>query len=219
MDETHNNGYEVKVDTEIAGLGGLGGNANFVKNSVEATLRVPFHQDWQVGLGLRCGFLMPFAWQPTVRPDVPAGARHTIPAQSHICDRFYLGGPNDVRGFRPRGLGPMSQTDALGGDAFWAAGLNVYSPFPYKPIRDRVPLQLHGFANAGSLCAINAASRSSITSIYRDLTWEPSASVGFGLAWRDRAFTAELNYCLPLRYGPSDMPQRGLQFGIGFGFL
>ena len=40
---------------------------------------------------------------------------------SRINDRFQLGGPADVRGFRLSGLGPHDGADAVGGDVY-AAG-------------------------------------------------------------------------------------------------
>ena len=32
----------------------------------------------------------------------------------YICDRFFLGGPHTIRGFEHRGIGPHSDSQALG---------------------------------------------------------------------------------------------------------
>ena len=39
-----------------------------------------------------------------------------------IADKFFLGGPLNVRGFDTRGLGPSSGNNALGGEMYWATG-------------------------------------------------------------------------------------------------
>ena len=48
-----------------------------------------------------------------------------------IADRFFLGGPLNIRGFEMRGLGPNSEHCALGGLMYWAAGLHMYTPLPF----------------------------------------------------------------------------------------
>jgi outer membrane protein insertion porin family len=49
-----------------------------------------------------------------------------------IADHFFLGGPLNVRGFEMRGLGPSSEGNAIGGQMYWAAGLHLYTPLPFR---------------------------------------------------------------------------------------
>lgn len=83
-----------------------------------------------------------------------------------LSDRFMLGGPTCVRMFRLNTLGPKQQRtsapccnhqltfadDSLGGDAYWAAGLSVMAPIPWRP---EWPLKLHSFLNAGQLTQLS----------------------------------------------------------------
>lgn len=46
--------------------------------------------------------------------------------------------------------------DSLGGDAFWALGLSLFSPIPKK---EHWPVKLHGFFNAGQLTQIDQSER------------------------------------------------------------
>ena len=64
-----------------------------------------------------------------------AGKRLTSGDDSKVItmgDHFYLGGPLNVRGFEMRGLGPSSEGNAVGGLMYWAAGLHLYTPLPFR---------------------------------------------------------------------------------------
>ncbi len=52
-----------------------------------------------------------------------------------IFERFFLGGPNTVRGFRFRGLGPHYFGDALGGTAAWYGNVEYIFPLFQKILR------------------------------------------------------------------------------------
>ncbi len=52
-----------------------------------------------------------------------------------IFERFFLGGPNSVRGFRIRGLGPHYGNDALGGTATWFGNIEYTFPLFQKYLR------------------------------------------------------------------------------------
>ncbi|RKP00892.1 hypothetical protein CXG81DRAFT_12676 [Caulochytrium protostelioides] len=126
---------------------------------------------------------------------------------THYDDRFHLGGPLSLRGFRVGGVGPQSGRDVLGGNAFWAAGLSLITPLPGLP-PDAV-LRGHVFANAGA-CTARA----------RDLlATAPSCAVGYGLLCRFSVLRLELNYVVPLVHRASEQRHPGLQFGIGIQFL
>jgi len=83
-------GYMIKTSSEFAGFGG---NVKFLKATIEGQYIKTFSKLWprvHFVSGARGGIL----W------SLDSGFR------SHVTDRFYLGGPTDVRGFREFGLGP-----------------------------------------------------------------------------------------------------------------
>jgi len=136
-----------------------------------------------------------------------------------LPDRFFLGGATDVRGFAHRGIGPREGEDAMGGDCFYAAAAHLYTPLPVKALRDAAgAVRCHFFANAGGCAAIQPDASS--TTRTRALVDGTAVAAGAGLAVRlAETVDIELNYCVPLRFGVSDRPWEGVQFGISFGVL
>lgn len=102
----------------------------------------------------------------------------------HVSDRFHLGGPLQLRGFQPSGIGPRSPLgqggkstygggDSLGGDMYYVANLSLSIPSPYQPFGGSTSseeegegnpnsLRFFGFWNMGTL--INTSSSSSSSS-------------------------------------------------------
>ncbi|KAL7538805.1 hypothetical protein ACHAWF_006218 [Thalassiosira exigua] len=84
-------------------------------------------------------------------------------------DRFYVGGPLQLRGFLPAGIGPRSSDrsggsggssgspggDALGGDFFYATTFALSAPFPSRlgTLRNS-SARVFGFANAGTCVSL-----------------------------------------------------------------
>src|SRR3569833_2337525 len=114
-------GYLFRALTELAGWGPLGGDVSFSNFEAEmaGALRVPLpgvsaaRTGISLGGGLRFGMLypLPFGY------GFGGYAMH-----SRINDRFQLGGPTDVRGFKLGGLGPHDGAEAVGGDLITALG-------------------------------------------------------------------------------------------------
>jgi outer membrane protein insertion porin family len=88
--------------------------------------------------------------------------------KTRVTDRFHLGGPTDVRGFKHLGIGPKDGSmapffifgmgglmvdDSVGGEAFLAYSASAMFPVPNAPIH--WPLRLQTFVSAGSLLPIN----------------------------------------------------------------
>lgn len=86
-----------------------------------------------LGLGATAGFLLPLGVGGVKKP-------------TSISDRFFLGGPNSLRGFKHRGVGPSEPRrileepkpgapppprDALGGD-FVVRGFWVYDLYGFE---------------------------------------------------------------------------------------
>ena len=140
-----------------------------------------------------------------------------------LSDHFYLGGPQNVRGFEMSGLGPMAEGNAVGGLTFWATGLHLYTPLPF---RSGAPgfgdlFRTHAFVTAGNLLpAFVYDSRRHWSHNLDEAIRNFRLSYGVGLAIRFGSVARiELNYCLPIRAQRGDKVAPGLQLGIGVNFL
>ncbi|KAL2149212.1 hypothetical protein VTH82DRAFT_8560 [Thermothelomyces myriococcoides] len=226
-------GYLFRSVSELAGWGPLSGDVSFAKTEVEASGALPVaipglsgKSGVSVGGGLRLGVLYP----------LPLGYSLTGAAQpSRINDRFQLGGPNDVRGFKIGGLGPHDGVDAVGGDVYAAGSVNALLPLPRTGPDS--PLRLQLFANAGRLVALNskagagkegkeglAMSSSAVFKAVKAAVGEltngiPSLSTGVGLVYAHPVARFELNFSLPLALRRGEEGRKGLQLGVGISFL
>ncbi|PKS12350.1 hypothetical protein jhhlp_001650 [Lomentospora prolificans] len=227
------NGYVVRSNLELAGIGPLGGDVAFAKGDVDVGGAIPISvpgvqgpSGVSLGGGLRFGMLYPLAL------GNPFGQK-VLP--SRFPDRFQLGGPNDVRGFKLGGLGPHDGADAVGGDMFAAGSLNLLLPVPYKGPESGLRFQL--FLNGGRLVALknkgkgrNTGSpslerqtvRDGMIKAFKDI-WlsgtPPSMAAGFGLVYGHPMARFELNFGLPLAMAKGEQCTKGLQVGVGINFL
>lgn len=226
LNEDQTQGSDIRLTTEVAGSK-LGGCVNFFKTVLDLSSKIVPAAGWELALSARGGVLLPLPGFPGRTASVSAAspsigtaslAGPTARHRSSICDRFFLGGSTDVRGFKLNGIGPRVGNDALGGDAFWAAAVHLYSPFPYKPWRDRFgsALRTHIFANAGSLARMQAGGLRGTMDV---LLADPSASYGIGLCIQTALCTLEINYCQPVTARASDLQSPGLNVGVGLSFL
>jgi outer membrane protein insertion porin family len=139
---------------------------------------------------------------------------------SRINDRFQLGGPTDIRGFKISGLGPRDGPDALGGDVYYAASANLLMPLP-RAGKD-TPLRLQLFANAGRLLALNDG-KNTQRSVYGTVAelgdGLPSLAAGVGLVYAHPVARFELNFTLPFITRKGEEGRKGLQFGVGINFM
>lgn len=219
-------GYLIKTISEIAGIGPLKGDVGFWKSEIETTgaVQIPIpgiKGDSGVSLttGLRAGLLYP----------LPVGFGGSS-QPSRINDRFTLGGPTDVRGFKIGGLGPHDGSDAVGGDVYAAGSASLLMPLPR--VGKDSPLRLQLFANAGRLVPLKEAKGKAREDEGRrapqlDLTASiarlgdalPSTAVGVGLVYAHPVARFELNFGLPLVVRRGEEGRKGLQFGVGINFL
>ncbi|USW54984.1 Putative bacterial surface antigen (D15), surface antigen D15 [Septoria linicola] len=221
-------GLLFKAVSELAGVGPLGGDVAFGKYEVESQAALPIpipgiQGDSGVSFtaGLRGGFLAP----------LPLGGQNGTSA-SRINDRFQLGGPTDVRGFRLSGLGPRDGNDAVGGDVYAAGGASLLFPLPR--VGKDTPLRLQAFVNAGRLLALRDGRSgdakdqplsvgdvgNSLVRTINDLGSSlPSTAAGFGLVYAHPAARVEVNFSLPLIIRKGEEGRKGLSFGIGLDFL
>ena len=164
--------------------------------------------------GFRAGMLYP----------LPVGFGSTS-QPSRINDRFQLGGPTDVRGFKISGLGPRDGPDAVGGDIYAAGSANLLVPFPR--VGKDSPLRMQLFANAGRLLALRDSgdhgSKSTQKSVYGTVAQlfdgAPSLAAGVGVVYAHPVARFEMNFSLPLIMRRGEEGRKGLQFGVGINFL
>ena len=108
----------------------------------------------------------------------------------------------------------------LGGTAFWRIAGHFLTKLPYVRGDHWVSKNVrgHGFFEIGGLG--HSTSGGAISQYFGDLSNLPNRiTAGIGLVIRlGPNGRAELNYCLPIKYGVQDCAMRGLQFGIGVNF-
>ncbi|KAL5044435.1 hypothetical protein BDW71DRAFT_198952 [Aspergillus fruticulosus] len=217
-------GYYAKAFNELAGWGPLKGDVAFWKSEIETQSAIPIpipgiEGDSGVSFttGFRAGLLYPLGLDSDSRPRL-----------SRLNDRFQLGGPTDVRGFRLSGLGPRDGPDAVGGDVYAAGSVNLLFPLPR--VGAEKPLRLQAFVNGGRLLPLRTAQKaaptnstevkdamtSTISEIGNGL---PSIAAGFGLVYAHPAARFELNVSLPLVLRKGEEGRKGLQLGIGINFF
>ncbi|ETW75963.1 hypothetical protein HETIRDRAFT_461096 [Heterobasidion irregulare TC 32-1] len=186
-------GYFTKLFHELAGLGG---DVSFYKTEAETRISRPLLPGLSLSLSGRAGLL------------------YSLKGLSRFSDRFQLGGPLSVRMFRANAMGPRDGSDAVGGDVYWAAGLNLTSTIPR---RTQWPLRAQLFVNAGQLQALQPSK-----TLSRNLSTcalQPSVSVGVGLVYLFDPLKVELNFGVPLVAARSDGCRKGFQIGMGLEFL
>ena len=202
-------GTSLKLTTELAGVAPPVGDAHFVKHHLSASAFTPTrHPRVSLGVSVNAGLLLPVG--------------NSYGTESHISDRFFLGGPGSLWGFRTRGVGPRelrhsptgaaalkpnAPRDSLGGDVMAAATARVDVRLPGK--LEEANLRAHAFASAGGLQSL--AQLNADGSLYPSLR----ACVGVGLAMPSAIGRIELNLTHVLRRRPEDAVVRnGIQLGI-----
>ncbi|KAG7341009.1 surface antigen [Nitzschia inconspicua] len=150
-----------------------------------------------------------------------------------ISDRFFVGGPMQLRGFLPAGIGPRSKTggsttpggDAMGGHFFYTASIAA-SILPPNTVLADYGIRLFAFGNAGTLVGMVPSSSLWSSSSNNNngcmeewirVAQSTRLSAGVGISGGTPMGRLELTYAWPLRYGPKDA-RRNLQFGFGFSY-
>ncbi|CAN6660355.1 sorting assembly machinery 50 kDa subunit [Trichomonascus vanleenenianus] len=198
-----------KLSQEIAGLlGPQNGDYPFIKSSFEAQVVHSLGQGGPLGTPLP-----PVILTGTAKGGIIWMGPHQ--PVSHLMDRFYLGGPNDVRGFLMNGIGPKDGSDSIGGDLFFGSGISAISKLP--TLKPENPLRMLSFINGGAVVPVDHSLP--ISSQIRSVVFNPSVAAGVGLVYTHPAARFELNFTLPLIARTDDFTRKGLQFGIGLSFM
>lgn len=185
---------------------GLYGNVGFYKQELDLNYfqRLPFFRRMVLQTSFTTGFM-----------------KKTENRVVCINDKFFLGGPLNLRGFRHFGIGPQSRSRPLGGTSMWLAGLHLHCPLPFisSSWKDNFRLQL--FSNAGNI--VDTPNESNVNNydyrMIKALTNNVRVSYGAGLVMKlGENAKIELNYVLPFKSQDSDLTDSGVQWGIGFEF-
>ncbi|KAG2219232.1 hypothetical protein INT45_004592 [Circinella minor] len=191
-------GKYLAVTQEFAGIGQRG-DANYFKNELAAQVHQTLFGDVTLSTGIKFGLLVP-----------------TNDDNQHVnvSDRFYVGGPISVRGFKMGGIGQRDGNDAVGGNIYFAAGASLTAPIPGAA---HLPVRAHAFFNAGNIA--NRAKDTPLKGTLEELINESRTAAGVGLIFHHELARVEANFCIPLRFKGSDLPQHGIQLGLGINFL
>ncbi|RMG14917.1 MAG: outer membrane protein assembly factor [Planctomycetota bacterium] len=196
-------GYSVSVYYEYSGPE-LGSDFYFHRAGIEANwqtsvLSWPRHHKWVFALRGELG------WQRELKPS------DEIP----IFERFFAGGPNSVRGFRFRTVGPRENGKPIGGN-FLLIGT---AEFSFPVFQDLLRGVL--FADAGTVIPEYTPGPSprlgrGVRDYFRD---EIRVAAGFGLRIKVPFFPApvQLDFAWPLQ-DKRDDDRQVFSFSVGFGF-
>ncbi|KXN68165.1 bacterial surface antigen, partial [Conidiobolus coronatus NRRL 28638] len=160
-----NEGYKLKLFQEISGLNS---SSKFIKTKLEGLVAKRLTNSISVNLNTQSGLLLTLDGKPSL-----------------LADRFHLGGPTSVRGFRTWGLGQHDRGSSVGGDLYWSLGLSMFGKLPILNFEN---LKWHTFANLGKSVKFNQDS-SSISQVKSHLTSSSfykhhSSSAGIGLVYQ-----------------------------------
>lgn len=142
------------------------------------------------------------------------------PQRINICDRFFVGGPLNLRGFKLHGVGPSVRDHPLGGLSYLSAGIHLYSILPYTNPETTINqfIRPHVFLNSGTIGDIRELRNTTRQNFKTELIRFRDSfrhSCGFGLVMYLMSLRLEVNYCFPLVYRNGDLITRGLQWGFG----
>ncbi|GFR49021.1 hypothetical protein Agub_g11042 [Astrephomene gubernaculifera] len=207
-----------------AGAGGAGaaaaaagGELRFVRQQVDAVVNVPMDDTGAVvfSLGLTAGLLLPWGEGAMARPTC-------------IADRFFLGGPSSLRGFKFKGVGPSdvrrpapgqseppARQDALGGDAYTSIFASLMFQLPHPALK-LIRAHGHAFVNGGNVIQLAGTGRTPkalLSEMGSNFRW----SCGLGLVLPTPVGRFEANYCVVLAAQEHDRVRRGLQLGFAAG--
>mmetsp|Transcript_32609 Transcript_32609/g.72023 ORF Transcript_32609/g.72023 Transcript_32609/m.72023 type:complete len:528 (-) Transcript_32609:921-2504(-) len=214
-------GWALKSSSEVCGLGPVAG-LRYAKQQVDAAVVLPVNSRVALNLSASAGIMLPWGegWQGKA---------------TCIADRFFLGGPATLRGFKYKGVGesdarrpltrntatsssseetaaPTVKRDALGGDLFLSVLAALTFQLPHEAFR---ALGLHGhvFVNGGNNVQLTGAGRpirDSVHAFTTSLRW----SIGTGLVLPTWFGRFEANYVMVLTHQENDRIKRGLQLGF-----
>ena len=181
-------GNRTSIDTEFAGLGG---DVNYFKFDFRTAQFIPTLDLWNQSFSIigRLGMIIP------LKDD----------EEAPFYDRFYLGGPETLRGFDHRDIGPLS-TDGLNNYSNETAGGHTYGLFSAEYLfQVSEGLGLVAFYDGGF---VNAKESDFSFDDYAD-------NIGIGARLLMMGSPLKLDYAFPLNK-PDHLPNSP-QFHFSFG--
>lgn len=164
-------GYFTALKTDIAGLGG---NVEFLRNSLSAGYFYPLDTDrkWITSLNTTVGYV------------AKIGSNDL-----RINDRFFLGGDN-LRGFEDSGVGPRDITtnDSLGGNFIYIGSFEMKVPLGFESSGVTAVL----FMDFGGLTGVDASGPE-----VRDKA-SLRLSSGFGVSWESPFGPLRVDFGIPI---------------------
>lgn len=189
---TPTSGYLLKLDQDIAGLGG---STRYVSTK-----------------GLAAGFYPLYKNDVILKVIGRAGHIQGYGGKSvRLNDRFYIG-PEYIRGFDVAGVGARDKTtkDALGGNIYYTNTTEIVFPVG---LPNEVGLKAAVFHDIGALHHVDE--RMSHANIFD--TKSLRAAVGMSLIWKSPLGTISLNYGVPYKREKFDVVKRFyIDFGTNF---
>ena len=185
---TPTKGYKIRLINAVAGLGG---DAKYLRNNLYGTHFYSLKDQWVLSSRASGGTIM------GIGEDV------------RLPDRYFVGG-DDLRGFSNSGIGPRDSNtqDALGGEWFLLAGLQLSFPFGLPPelgITGRV------FTDWGSQGKVEPSG-----SDVND-TGSLRASIGTGVSWQSPFGPLGFDIAIPFFKESFDETERiRINFGANF---
>ena len=222
-------GIDMHGKVEVAGPPG---DVGFVKAQTGASLNLPLPGLWALHGSFQTGLLRPLAFGGVCGPP-------------SISDRFFVGGPMQLRGFIPAGIGPRAKTVSsclrlppiLFGDsaltfivpfdcAYFQGGASVPGGdalggdfFYTATVAASVPVPAFALLRDNGVRCFGFANIGTLTGLdgvpLTSVLQSTRASVGGGLSMATSFGRLEATYSVPLRYSPRDA-RRSVQIGLGF---
>ena len=206
------NGWQAFAQAEVATPPG---DVQFGKIQAGAACHVPLTSSLSLHWLGQAGWLKPFSW---ITPD-----KNKKPLPPTVSDRFHIGGPLQIPGFLPAGIGPRDTRtgsadslvpggDSVGGDLYYRTSLMASIPALTAVFPDG---RAFGFLAAGTCVQQanlwTASNKDPVASFFGSTR----ASIGVGFVTTAMAGSRlEVTYAWPLRYAPVDA-RRNFQLGIG----
>ena len=181
-------GFLLSTAVEYAGL--FAGNTDFIKYNATAKSWIPFWKDTYFAAKANYGLL------------------HLIDAGDDLVveERFFLGGPNTLRGFRYRRVGPRRPTDT-GGYVIIGGVSQVLGSLDFVvPLSKTVGIKAVAFFDIG-----NSFDKNEFSLNPSDLRKD----VGFGLRWISPLGPMKLDIGFPIGDRIQDEKKYEVQFTIG----
>lgn len=200
-------GWQAYAEAELATPPG---DVSFGKLQAGAGGHVPVSPMLSLHWLGQVGWLRSLSWDST------SGKKSLPPT---VSDRFHIGGPLQIPGFLPAGLGPRDTRigssdsltpagDSVGGDLYYRTSLMASVPALTSVFPDG---RAFGFLAAGTCVQQSNLGKDPVSSFFGSTR----ASVGLGFTTTAMAGSRlEVTYAYPLRYAPVDA-RRNFQLGIG----